>query len=58
MPTLSPTTLVIGGQDLATCQPIPPISPIRDEPGHPVASLGGFQHRVGFTDAKIFGSSI
>jgi hypothetical protein len=39
------------------CRPVLPPPPAQDEPGHLVASLGGFQHREGFTGAEVLGSS-
>jgi hypothetical protein len=56
-PSLSLIMINVGRQDFATFQPIPPPSPARGEPEHPVTSAGSFQHRVGFTGTGVSGSS-
>jgi hypothetical protein len=48
--------IVVSKKDLTTCQHVLPPSSARDEPEHPIASLRGFQYRVGFTGSGVLGS--
>jgi hypothetical protein len=47
----------MGGHNLATCQPAPPLPPAWDELGLLAASPRGFQYQVGITGTGILKSS-